>query len=51
MIFNVSQKGNGISFVHIDDDDDIVNMSIQAKFYPTIQSLVESINADLKNGF
>ena len=29
MIFNVSEKGNGISFVHIDDDNDIVNVSIQ----------------------
>jgi len=50
MILNVSEKGNEISFVRIDDDDDdIVNVSIQAIFYPTVQSLVDSINAEFKS--
>ena len=46
MIFNVSSKDNDISFVHLDKDD-ILNMTIQPKFYPIVNSVVEAINASL----
>jgi len=47
-VLNVSERGNEITLVHIDKDDVIVKVSVQAKFYPTVQSLVDSVNLALK---
>ena len=49
MVMNVSETGNEITLVCIDKDEDIVKVSIQAKFYLTVQSLVDSINSELKS--
>ena len=50
MIFNISGKGNENQFIY-KEEDELLTVSIQPRFYPTVDAVVEAIDAQLRTNF